>query len=400
MSQQAIGRILLMPKGDYSASTTYNMLDWCRYNGKAWVCKQDNTVGIAPSESAVWTMLVQDGSGGTGSGDMQKTVYDTDDDGVVDSAETISGLTASIAQLNYLNTATSNIQTQINGKVSDNPTFTQASTRTNVASGDSISTLFGKIMKWFSDLKDLAFIAKPTSSPNTKYLRGDGSWQTFPTVPDKLSDLTGDVTISSPTTDQVLKYNGSKWVNGTAPAGGHTMVDNTPLDDMIDEIANATTSNNKVVSAYGVQKWSNNEAKIILTTAAQDDTGVGTWLDSGWESGTRSGWLWSEDLYHVLEDGSGNRTYDVELVPVFDIGENETVSLYAWRIDDDVTQVIDGVTKNGGCIAFKFNGAVQSASGVKVGVKIVRQRTEVNDTGRIISQKGAQNVHSDWQHKV
>lgn len=183
MSQQAIGRILLMPKGEYNASTTYNMLDWVRYNGKAWVCKQDNTIGIAPSESVVWTMLVQDGSGGTGSGDMQKSVYDTDDDGVVDSAETISGLTASITQLNYLNTATSNIQTQLNGKVSDNPTFTQASSRTNVASGDSISTLFGKIMKWFSDLKDLAFIAQPTSSPTTKYLRGDGSWQTFPSIP-------------------------------------------------------------------------------------------------------------------------------------------------------------------------------------------------------------------------
>lgn len=36
-------------------------------------------------------------------------------------------------------------------------TFDQASTRENVASGDTVSTLFGKIAKWFSDLGTAAF---------------------------------------------------------------------------------------------------------------------------------------------------------------------------------------------------------------------------------------------------
>ena len=36
-------------------------------------------------------------------------------------------------------------------------TFEQASTRDNVASGDTVSTLFGKISKWFSDLGTAAF---------------------------------------------------------------------------------------------------------------------------------------------------------------------------------------------------------------------------------------------------
>lgn len=35
--------------------------------------------------------------------------------------------------------------------------FTQASTRANINTGESIATLFGKIKKWFSDLKSLAF---------------------------------------------------------------------------------------------------------------------------------------------------------------------------------------------------------------------------------------------------
>lgn len=37
------------------------------------------------------------------------------------------------------------------------PTFTEASTRANIASGETLSTLFGKIKKFFSDLKTVAF---------------------------------------------------------------------------------------------------------------------------------------------------------------------------------------------------------------------------------------------------
>jgi len=63
------------------------------------------------------------------------------------------------------------------------PTFTEASTRTNLlGSGEKLSVIFGKIKKYFSDLKDLAFIAKDGTS-STKYLRGDGTWQAFPTIP-------------------------------------------------------------------------------------------------------------------------------------------------------------------------------------------------------------------------
>ena len=36
-------------------------------------------------------------------------------------------------------------------------TFTEASSRTNIASGDTLSTIFGKIKKFFSDLKTVAF---------------------------------------------------------------------------------------------------------------------------------------------------------------------------------------------------------------------------------------------------
>lgn len=37
------------------------------------------------------------------------------------------------------------------------PTFTEAAVRENITSGEKLSTLFGKIRKWFSDLKTVAF---------------------------------------------------------------------------------------------------------------------------------------------------------------------------------------------------------------------------------------------------
>lgn len=45
-----------------------------------------------------------------------------------------------------------------------------------------------------------------------------------PTIPSALDDLS-DVTISSPSNDQVLKYNGTAWVNSAAPAAGATDLD-------------------------------------------------------------------------------------------------------------------------------------------------------------------------------
>ena len=37
------------------------------------------------------------------------------------------------------------------------PTFIQSSSRTNITSGEKLSSIFGKIMKWFADLKAVAF---------------------------------------------------------------------------------------------------------------------------------------------------------------------------------------------------------------------------------------------------
>ena len=64
-----IGRILLMPRGDYDPIAVYNSLDWVRFSGASWVCKVDNTTGVTPptppaTSNANWQMLAEDGTVG------------------------------------------------------------------------------------------------------------------------------------------------------------------------------------------------------------------------------------------------------------------------------------------------------------------------------------------------
>lgn len=165
-------------------------------------------------------------------------------------------------------------------------------------------------------------------------------------------------------------------------AGGHAMITATNDDTDVDTVANlafADASDEKVLNAYTIKKYSNCDAIVVLTTANKGDDGIGDWEDEGvWDAsgGSRSGWLWHEAFYHILDDGESptpNRNYNVEVIPVFDAGDSEVISLYAYRIDDDV--INDGV--HGGAVAFKFNGSISTATGVKVGLKLVNQRTNV-----------------------
>lgn len=58
--------------------------------------------------------------------------------------------------------------------------FTEAEERTNIESQETMSTIFGKIKKWFSDLKTIAFTGNYNDLSNK------------PTIPTKTSDLTND----------------------------------------------------------------------------------------------------------------------------------------------------------------------------------------------------------------
>ena len=82
------------------------------------------------------------------------------------------------------------LQKQIDAKADNTTNFADASERSNIASGETMPTILGKIKKWFGDLKDLAFIAKDGTS-STKFLRGDGTWQNIPSDSSKADKAMG-----------------------------------------------------------------------------------------------------------------------------------------------------------------------------------------------------------------
>lgn len=83
-------------------------------------------------------------------------------------------------------------------------------------------------------IAELSATGTPSSST---FLRGDNSWATPSGGASALDDLT-DVTITGASTGQVLKYNGSAWVNDTDSTSGGT----SALDDLSDVTITAAAS--------------------------------------------------------------------------------------------------------------------------------------------------------------
>lgn len=78
---------------------------------------------------------------------------DTFDFDVTNGVGTVAG------DIGYDNTSSGLSATKVQGALDEiaKPTFTEASSRTNIASSEKLSTIFGKIKKYFTDLKTVAF---------------------------------------------------------------------------------------------------------------------------------------------------------------------------------------------------------------------------------------------------
>ena len=136
-------------------------------------------------------------------------------------------------------------------------TFTDASTRVNIASGDSIKTILGKIKKWFSDLKTVAFTGAYSDLSGT------------PTIPTKTSDLTND----------------SGYIN---------TVDSTLSDSSTNPVQNkVVTSNIKAINTNGAK----NLLPMTLANIKANNT-----------SGTWSGNVWTKNngTIEILTDSDNN----------------------------------------------------------------------------------------------
>lgn len=103
------------------------------------------------SNGTYFDYTVSDGASGSGTGDMTKAVYDTDNDGIVDAAETLSGLTATIADLNK----TANLATvATSGSYNDLGNKPTIPTITDTYSSTSSDGMSGKAVKSAIDALD------------------------------------------------------------------------------------------------------------------------------------------------------------------------------------------------------------------------------------------------------
>ena len=115
------GRILILPKGEYNANSTYTMLDLVTYNGASWLAKKTAT-GITPSDSnsSYWQKLIDV----AGKQDTIKGAATTiTDENLTKLRALVSDANGKVwvsevtsTELEYLKGITSNIQTQLNGK--------------------------------------------------------------------------------------------------------------------------------------------------------------------------------------------------------------------------------------------------------------------------------------------
>lgn len=113
--------------------------------------------------------------GQAGGGDMMAATYDQNSNGIVDNAEKLDGHSAS-----YFAAATDlNNKLDTDGDGSNvTAIFTAAGTRSNIANGDTLATIFSKIAKFFGDLKTVAFSGSYNDLTNK------------PTIPTVTNDLT------------------------------------------------------------------------------------------------------------------------------------------------------------------------------------------------------------------
>lgn len=153
---QFLAKLGIVYKGDYDERVTYNQYDAVYYNGSTYIALVDSPVGPPTADEANWQYMAQ--------GFLSQVISSltaTDKNGVIGEAG------ATVNAQNLIDGMSDDIKDKLDktGDSSDTiVTFEQASERTNIISGESHKTIFGKIKKWFADMTAAAFAQIITSN--------------------------------------------------------------------------------------------------------------------------------------------------------------------------------------------------------------------------------------------
>ena len=218
------GRILIMPKGDWNALTTYDMLDLVSYNGTAYLARQTN-IGQNPSTdtsmtywqpfgsaSAIATtsapgLVMPDGEtisiDGTGliniNIDNDTLVYDSVNDYIK------ANITSALANLTDVNvTSAQNGQALVYDSTSqkwENTTLYGDGIALSSLDATTVSTAIGNVDTKVGDLSSLTTTAKTSAVAAINELDGDiGNSHKVTSLAVDLTGWTSDTTSQSGTT--------------------------------------------------------------------------------------------------------------------------------------------------------------------------------------------------------
>ena len=222
------------------------------------------------------------------------------------------------------------------------PAFTEASTRANIASGDTLSTMLGKIKKWFSDLKTVAFSGSyndlsdkptiPTVNDATLTIQKNGTAvETF--TANSSTNKTANITVPTKTSDL---NNDSGFVT-------------------TDEKVTGQTQNPSSSTVYNVPFIGSTNQKPYVNDGLTYATKEGTANSAGWSclvlgnavastsAGSKHGELWLQgDTTNYVKLGvdlgiTGNRTINLP-------DKNGTVALTSDITDEKVTGQVQNPT--------------------------------------------------------
>ena len=229
------GKVAFTPKGDYSSTVTYEYLDTVVYDGNAYAALKTTTGNQPEDDSEYWALLARGGTSiPTATEDTQGAVKASDDIGVDSDAHMV-------------------LKTD----------FTEQTNLTEIQSGETRKTFFGKIAKAVSDL--ISHISASATADKVGHVKLSSS--------SAVTDSTG---LALPATEKNATIDGTlanKLENHTHDDRYYTEKE---INDKLAQKSKVTVSP-QTLTGNG-SNWilvSNSGKKLIAAQTVRDDTRFG-----------------------------------------------------------------------------------------------------------------------------